>query len=190
MRDLVAPNYPYAVDCVGQMRRCSTVILSKTAPLASGGLALGDPENRGGLSAGWVRFDHAGGPFTLIGVHLLRPWPYGDQSGELAQLTRFIAAQDRNRLIVTGDFNLPPWTFGMKRLERDIANPRLSRALPTWPAPGVGLDHHWFLPPVLPLDHVFAGRGWSLAGLARGPVLGSDHLPLVIDLKTEASRAP
>ena len=175
---LLKPAFRYQVSCLPGMR-CSTVILSRQPALASGGLAHGDPENRKTFSATWVRFASSGGPFTFMAVHFDRPWQWDkiDRSDEV--LSEFLAHQDRRRLVIGGDFNQTPWTFAMGRRDRAIGLPRLTRALPTWPAYKIaGRDG----PPILPIDHVYAGTDWSVGCIERGPWLGSDHYPVVFSL--------
>ena len=175
LRDL----YPYSQNCVAE-GACSTLILSKRAPLASGGLARGDPENRAGLSAAWMRVAFPDGPFTVVAVHLGRPWPFQRFDGERAELIRYVRTQSPATTVVAGDFNLPGWTFQQRRLEAGMGLARRSRGLPTWPAVMGG---HRVPAPLLPLDHLFAGRDWQVVDIRRGPFLGSDHYPLVIDLR-------
>ena len=169
-------QYPYQVSCLSGLR-CSTVILSRTRPIDSGGLARGDPENGNALSAAWATYADPGGPYTVIGVHFVRPWPWGDQRTFVPSLLNFIARTDRRRLIVTGDFNLTPWSFTLREIDAQLAIPRLTRAMPSWPATRSG--HASGLPALLPIDHVYAGPAWRLRSLQRGPYLGSDHYPLV-----------
>jgi len=174
---LLRPLYPYQVSCLSRMR-CSTVILSREAPSASGGLARGDPENRKTLSATWVRFDRNGHPFTVIAVHMMRPWPWGDQERGRLMLAAFLDTIDRKRTIIAGDFNTTPWAVAMREQDRMIAMPRYTHS-PTWPAMIDGTD----TPPVLPIDHIYAGSDWRVTALRRGPRLGSDHFPLVATLR-------
>lgn len=176
------PLYPYQVSCLSRMR-CSTVILSREAPSASGGLARGDPENRQALSATWMRFDHGGHPFTVIAVHMMRPWPWGDQESGRLMLAAFLDTIDRNRTIVAGDFNAAPWAVAMRAQDGLIALPRYTHG-PTWPAMIDGIDTS----PILPIDHVYAGSGWRVRSIKRGPHLGSDHLPLVVSFDDAPAR--
>lgn len=176
---LLRPFYPYQVSCLSRMR-CSTVILSREAPSASGGLARGDPENRKTLSAIWMRFDRDGHPFTVIAVHMMRPWPWGDQESGRVMLAAFLNMTDRNRTIVAGDFNTTPWAVAMRSQDRLIALPRYTHK-PTWPAMVDGIA----TPPILPIDHIYAGSDWRMTGLRSGPRLGSDHLPLVATLRLQ-----
>lgn len=186
VRDLLSARYPYAVDCVGQQARCSTVILTTAAPAESGGLARGDPENQGGLSAAWVRLAGPARRATVVGVHLIRPWPFADQSWQVGELARFLQTSDRDYAIVAGDFNQSPWTYAMRRQDRAIGLHRITGDRASWPlrdiaAPlGVSVLRS---PPVLAIDHVYVGRCWARSSIRSGPWLGSDHVPLVIDLK-------
>lgn len=176
---LLRDRYPYSQNCVDRSL-CSTVILAKRAPLASGGLARGDPENRGGLSAAWMRIASPAGPFTVVAVHFGRPWPFRRFEGERAELIRYVRTQSPATTLVAGDFNLPGWTFQLRRIEAGMGLERRSRALPTWPA---FLGDHRVPTPLLALDHLFAGRDWAVEDIRRGPFLGSDHYPLVVDLR-------
>jgi endonuclease/exonuclease/phosphatase (EEP) superfamily protein YafD len=169
--------YPYQVSCLSRMR-CSTVILSRLPPLASGGLARGDPENQGALSAAWARFQGGGGPFTVVAVHMVRPWPWGNQDSGRLQLATFLAGIDHRRTIVAGDFNLTPWTVAMQRQDLLFGLHRQTRFLPTWPAMLGGTA----TPAILPIDHIYTGDDWRLVAIRRGPRLGSDHLPVVTTL--------
>lgn len=176
---LLRDRYPFSQNCIGPSL-CSTVILAKHAPLAAGGLARGDPENRGGLSAAWMRIAAPGGPFTVVAVHLGRPWPFRRFEGERAELIRFVRTQSPATTLVAGDFNLPDWTFQLRRLEAGMGLERRSRSLSSWPA---FVGDNRMPAPLLPIDHLFAGRDWDVMDIRRGPFLGSDHYPLVIDLQ-------
>ncbi len=176
---LLRDAYPYQQSCIGPSF-CSTAILAKTRPLASGGLARADPENRGALSSAWMRIGGARGPFTVVAVHLGRPWPFARFAGDRDQLAGFVRAQPAATTIVAGDFNLPGWTFQLHRLEAAMGVSRRSFALPSWPAL---VDGRRTPMPLLPIDHLFAGRDWSVVSVRRGPFLGSDHFPLVVDLR-------
>lgn len=177
--------YPYQQSCVGPSF-CSTTILARTPPLAAGGLARADPENRGALSAAWMRIDGAAGPFTVVAVHLGRPWPFARFAGDRAQLVDFVRSQPAATTIVAGDFNLPGWTFQLRRLEAAMGLARRSHGLRSWPAV---IGGRRLTGPLLPIDQLFAGNRWSVAAIARGPFLGSDHYPLLVDLRRCATRA-
>lgn len=176
---LLRDRYPFQQSCIGPSL-CSTLILAKRAPLASGGLAQGDPENRSALSAAWMRFNSPVGAFTVVAAHLGRPWPFPRFEGDRAALIRFIRTQSPATTVLAGDFNLPDWTFQLRRLEAGLGLERRSHALRSWPAI---LSDRPNPMPLLPIDHVFAGHAWTVTDVRRGPFLGSDHYPLVVDLQ-------
>jgi len=185
VREALGRAYPYATDCVGGRTNCSTVILSRSAALRSGGLARADPENRRGLSAAWAQFAWRGESLTVVGVHMGRPWPFGDQGWQIGELARFLGGADRNRVVMVGDFNQTPWTFTMKRQDRQLGLRRVTGEQATWPVRNVfpaSLGVAVRTPPALAIDHVYLGSCWYRREIRRGPWIGSDHLPLVADL--------
>ena len=96
---------------------------------------------------------------------------------------------DPATLILAGDFNSTPWSFTLRRQDKRLGLERLTRALPSWPTArrtiwGIG----WPLP-VLPIDHVYAGRAWRAVSVRRGPSLGSDHFPIVVQIAPSSAIA-
>ncbi|MGL6043686.1 MAG: endonuclease/exonuclease/phosphatase family protein [Sandaracinobacteroides sp.] len=168
----LAARYPYLNDCHARVR-CSTLILTRNAPVAVRQLGSGDVENRKGLSA--VRVEMAGGP-SLVALHLSRPWPAGRQATELQAL----AAQAGPGSAIGGDFNMTPMFPALRRF---IETGGLALATPaggSWPAHIAGVPMLPMLP-MLAIDHLLLGKDWG--GSARwGPALGSDHRPLIADL--------
>jgi endonuclease/exonuclease/phosphatase (EEP) superfamily protein YafD len=133
-----------------------------------------------------ARFRIAGAreDFSVIAVHLVRP-NQGDTLHEAQAIATLLERQPRDRLIIAGDFNLTPWSFALRRIDRRLGLERRDRAIATWPAcprPGP-----WpvCVPPFLPIDHAYVGAGWRTVAIGRGPRLGSDHFPLVVDLALE-----
>jgi endonuclease/exonuclease/phosphatase (EEP) superfamily protein YafD len=126
-------------------------------------------------------FHGADGPFSVVAVHLEWPTQRGQQR-QMATLAEVLDRYPTDRLIVTGDFNLTPWSFALRRLDERLGMERRDRAIFSWPArlpPKAPLP--WSLA-VLPIDHVYAGRAWRTVSIERGPRLGSDHYPLVVKL--------
>lgn len=119
-----------------------------------------------------------GAPFTVVGGH---PWAPQPQWGALHRLqmeliTR-VAEAAAPPLIVAGDFNAAPWSHTMRALaERADARPvarELGLTKTFRPVPGFGL----------PLDHVLVSAAWQVLALEYGPPGGSDHAPLIVDLR-------
>jgi endonuclease/exonuclease/phosphatase (EEP) superfamily protein YafD len=122
-----------------------------------------------------------GGSFDLVAVHMV--WPTGRGYGVHAEaLARLLDLYHSDRLILAGDFNLTPWSFALRRLDHRLGMARADRALATWPA-RIDLGGRMIdTAPFLPIDHVFVGPAWRVLAVRRGPSLGSDHCPLVVDL--------
>ena len=172
-------HYPYRTRC-GRHLTCSTIILAKVKPtvqvrLAEGGL---DPWTDG-VSA---TFPAPGGPVTVVGLHMNWPWPPGLQQAQGRAVAGWLAPQPRDRTILSGDFNATPWSFSLRRQDTAFGLERRTRALASWPArrwPPLGLRP----PPFLPIDQVYAGKGWRTVSVTRGPPLGSDHYPVVAEFQ-------
>jgi endonuclease/exonuclease/phosphatase (EEP) superfamily protein YafD len=174
-------RYRFVTSCGAN---CSTLILSKQRPLAGG------PFERSGMVATWARFRDAAGAYTVVAMHSPHPSPPGPQTIEHVLLARVMRKMDSRRLILAGDFNNTPWTFETRRLDRSLPLIRRDRALATWPAAEAGLHGRKVtLPfPILPIDHIYAGPGWRTLSMRRGPTIGSDHRPLVVELQAAPSR--
>ena len=84
--------------------------------------------------------------------------------------------------IVAGDFNLTPWSFALKGIDRRLGLERWDRALFSWPARMSPHSPLSWPTPFLPIDHLYAGRDWRVVSLSRGPLVGSDHYPIVARL--------
>jgi endonuclease/exonuclease/phosphatase (EEP) superfamily protein YafD len=154
---------------------CEIEMFSKAPPIAWAGLM---PDL--GLPAAWATYQGAGGPFTVVGMHAYWPFPGGLQRSQTDALAKIIGGLSKDRMIVTGDFNSTPWSFALRRQDRLFALERRTRALPSWPArtlKGKALF------PLLPIDHVYAGKGWRTVSIQRGPRLGSDHYPVIVILQ-------
>jgi endonuclease/exonuclease/phosphatase (EEP) superfamily protein YafD len=118
-----------------------------------------------------------GGDFTVVGNHFVWPIPPAagrPRAGLLAGKDR--AAFPKDSLIVTGDFNSTPWSWSLRRQDKALGLERRTRALASWPTGEFSrLASAPF--PILPIDHVYAGKAWKTVKVERGPSLGSDHRP-------------
>lgn len=122
-----------------------------------------------------------GPPFTVLATHLT--WPTRAAGWRArASLAALIDRHPHDRLILAGDFNLTPWSFTLQRLDRRFGLERRDRAIATWPSQQPLGRSLVALPAVLPIDHVYAGAAWRTVRIGRGPRIGSDHYPLVVDL--------
>ena len=122
------------------------------------------------------------GPVTVLGVHA--PWPtHLTFKRDHDLLVPIVRSYPAATTILAGDFNSTPWSFARQRDDRDFGLIRRTRAVFTWPI--AAYYRRRFLP-VLPIDHVYAGRGWATVKVERGPALGSDHYPVVVTLAPTA----
>lgn len=169
-------TYPFA-SC-DKLGRCETWIFSRKKMLARGSVPADMPY----LSGSWATLADAKGPFTVAGVHYTWPIPPGPQQAQSRKLVQALAPFGTKSTILTGDFNSTPWSFTLKRQDKALGLRRWTRALPSWPA---GKFSRVMVAPApfLPIDHVYAGSEWHAVKVERGPVLGSDHRPVVVTFR-------
>jgi endonuclease/exonuclease/phosphatase (EEP) superfamily protein YafD len=139
-----------------------------------------EPFAEGGRNA--VLATLALGPYraTLVVVHPPFPFTPAGARDRRRQLDAIGAAVDRGqlgrRVAVCGDLNATPWSATERRLVfRGLTDVSVGRGFAgTWPS---------FLPAFLrlPLDTCLV-RGLTLVDRRLGPRVGSDHLPLVVEL--------
>lgn len=145
-------------------------------------LPLGDAEpigiswrpNRQGMS---VQVTADGKPFTIVAVHPSVPAiPIAQRArDETARVAFQRAREAQTPALLVGDFNTVVWA---PLIQDATADGRLSRA-------HLGIASTWMAPwPVLglPIDHAFASNGARISARV-GPGVGSDHLPLLIDVQ-------
>ena len=116
---------------------------------------------------------------TLLNLHT---WPPAGRrytavrNAQLEALTSYVNVQE-GLVIVAGDFNMAMWSPQYKRMERRTGLHSARRGfgiVPTWPA---------MLPLLkIPIDHCLVSEEIVVLGFRAGPDIGSDHLPLQIDL--------
>jgi len=175
VRDAVLRRRPYHVSCHG----CSVTILTRAKPLAGGA----EPGSRPAPAMTRVTLAGANGDYTVIAAHLSWPTPDGLQQAQADALDALASRFPRDRLILAGDFNSTPWSFERRRIDRKLELPRRTRALFSWPARDIRRGMAPMPFPFLPIDHVYAGKDWRMVSVRRGPLLGSDHYPVVITLE-------
>jgi endonuclease/exonuclease/phosphatase (EEP) superfamily protein YafD len=118
----------------------------------------------------------------VVGVHPASPSPTEPEDSRKRnyQLDHIGATVEgvAGPVIVAGDFNTTPWSPHFRDL---LAATGLRDAgigqgwLPTWP---VRLG-----PAGIPIDHVLIKGQVAVGSLRRGPDVGSDHYPLIADLR-------
>jgi endonuclease/exonuclease/phosphatase (EEP) superfamily protein YafD len=174
-------KYPHGVVC--SENRCSLAVLSKH-PVRAQGMQRQrwhGPAAKA-LSAAWAEIDAPGGRFTALTTHYTWPTWVHAQEWQRAELVRLTRGFPRDDLIVTGDFNLTPWSKALREQDARLGLRRRTRGVFSWP---VVASRYRVRPPVplLPIDHVYAGEAWRTVSVERGPALGSDHYPVIVTLR-------
>lgn len=86
---------------------------------------------------------------------------------------RELAQHKQTPGLLAGDLNTSPWAPAFVELQMQGWR-RASGLMPTWGGP-LGI----------PIDHVVASAHWQVVSQSRGPNLGSDHLPVLVDLRLQ-----
>ncbi len=116
----------------------------------------------------------------ILGSHPLSPSTEERARLRDAQLgfARDWSAEFGGRRIVAGDLNATPWSYPFRRLLSGggLLNSQRGFGLElTFPADSNPLVQ-------VPIDHVLYSEGLRVVDRRMGPQLGSDHLPVVVDL--------
>lgn len=176
LRDL----YPYQADCVGTVKKCEEMLLSRL-PLHD--VAAQRVEDMRPIVVS-ARLDLPGGPVTVAVTHLSSSLnglieiehAEGDiaQEGQVARLDKYFASLPADAILM-GDFNATPWSRILTEM-RDGGGWRSNAGLnPSWP--------RWLpMPFRLPIDHIFGRGRVTVTRLETGPALTSDHLPVVAEI--------
>uniref|UniRef100_B0T8H4 Endonuclease/exonuclease/phosphatase n=1 Tax=Caulobacter sp. (strain K31) TaxID=366602 RepID=B0T8H4_CAUSK len=169
-------TYPYAISCDGK-RYCDTWIFSRFPIVQHRGFY----QDHLPLAGAWATLRHPGGNFTVAATHFVWPIPAGRQQAQSRLLVAELKPFPRDSLIVTGDFNSTPWSWSLRRQDKALGLERRTRALASWPTGDFSRVARAPFP-ILPIDHVYAGKAWTTVSVERGPSLGSDHRPVVVTL--------
>ncbi|MCV0424507.1 MAG: endonuclease/exonuclease/phosphatase family protein [Roseibium sp.] len=129
-------------------------------------------------------------PLHLLAIHPDSPrtrarWlnkrHYFDQVDETIQQ---LQAQNDGPVLAIGDWNSSPWSA---RFQRTLSESNLKTAYPGgWPrTTRFFFDYrlHWILG--APVDQFAVSKDIQVASVSLGPDIGSDHLPLVIEIELE-----
>lgn len=163
--------YPHQTHCFFRERIGGVSILSKH-PLSQIDCAKGQ-----GLVTALV--DVPGGAVTVASIHTYWPWPFSQHAQIDAWLPRLSAKT--GPMIVAGDFNAAPWSHAVKKV---------AKASRTKVVPGlrmtIGLKLLPLVPRIpIPIDHVLLTDDFCGLVARIGPRIGSDHLPLIVEIGRE-----
>lgn len=123
---------------------------------------------------------------TVMGVHSHKPTSAKGAESQ-RQYFQWLAAncneaEKNGPVVLMGDFNSTPWSFGFRHF---AAN---SRLLDT--SRGIVFGATWSVtfPYRLLIDHCFVSRGIAMVDRKIGADIGSDHRPLILDLRLPTKR--
>jgi endonuclease/exonuclease/phosphatase (EEP) superfamily protein YafD len=128
-----------------------------------------------------VKFHWEGRPISLLATHPQNPFGrhrFEWRNEHLGQLGTFLNSLSAPKILI-GDLNITMWSPYYQKLVADtqLVNARQGYGLlPTWHAK-LKLP---FL--MIPIDHCLVSRDFEVAAIRTGPKLGSDHLPLIVEL--------
>ena len=126
-----------------------------------------------------VRQDIDGRRVTYVSTHPFPPIGGAMSAGrneQLASISELLVSIDGAKILV-GDLNISMWAHHYKELEEATGMRNTRRGfgvIPTWPR------HLLFA--AIPIDHCLVSDEFAVLDTRAGPNIGSDHLPLVIEL--------
>ena len=175
LRALLRDRYPYNHACLAP--GCAAAIFAKH-PWAAAGQ---DYSTRDVPETVWVQFDDPDiGRVRVVGVHLALPYRAETQTRHVERLIA-LRASIAGPAIVAGDFNMTPWSYRLQRLLATAGLRRHATFLRSWPThlyPQLKLPAPAFL-----IDHVLSTPDIGSVSIRTGPVVGSDHLPIVAQVR-------
>ena len=127
----------------------------------------------------FVDIRHDGRRLSVVATHPMPPASpelAAERNAQLDALARELAAMD-SPVLLLGDLNVSPWSPVYRRflVATGLQDSARGRSIqPTWPA---GFPLLW-----IPLDHALHSDGLAVLARIIGPNVGSDHLPLIVDL--------
>ncbi len=116
---------------------------------------------------------------TLLNFHPATPVTPGQYQGQQRHFETLIQKHqaEPGHVIVVGDLNTTPWSAGFQKITSQLGlqDARQGKGLqPTWPA--------FFPLMAIPIDHVLTSSHVVTQAQRVGPFVGSDHLPIYIEL--------
>lgn len=134
--------------------------------------------------------DINGRTINLVGTHPLPPINpdyFRSRNRQLAQVGEYLGAIAAPKLLI-GDLNITMWSPYYRRF---VAQAELTNARdgfgprPSWPiVDRYGPLVHWLSGLFsIPIDHCLLSSDLTVANMRVGPNIGSDHHPIIVDLK-------
>lgn len=178
--EALSPQYPYRKHLL--FREYFGIMLLSRMPFERAEIIHVGAAN---LPSVVARFNIDGQPFTFIGTHPIapmRPLHAYLRDHQLRELAVFAGAQT-DPVVLMGDLNTTSWSRTFQSLLRvgRLRDSRVGFGLqPSWPA--------WLPAPLrIPIDHCLVTDGVVVRARRLGPLVGSDHRPVIVDLALAGS---
>jgi endonuclease/exonuclease/phosphatase (EEP) superfamily protein YafD len=172
------------IECIPAARGCGIAVFSRHS-MSRLELRIVEADSRPGIMA---RIDCCGASFALLTIHPrtpIRQSRFETRNRLMEQAAEHLNGFSIPRILI-GDLNTTPWSPHFRRLLR-ISEMKDARRgfglLPTWPTE---LRSRALM---IPIDHCLVSSDIEVIGIAAGDPIGSDHLPLVIDLGIPALKS-
>jgi endonuclease/exonuclease/phosphatase (EEP) superfamily protein YafD len=169
-QELLARTFPFRSGCApGEAASCQVMVLARHGPVNVVFHHVGRiREPRVAVVTG---SSATGMPFSIVAMHLVKPWFRGFAESEEWQ-TVHVLNDISGPVVAVGDLNAAPWSRRVSMLSErcGLMSPRLPP--PTWPVAAGWLG--------VPIDHVMVRGDARLTSLETwGEDLGSNHLGLL-----------
>ncbi|MBL8206698.1 MAG: endonuclease/exonuclease/phosphatase family protein [Blastocatellia bacterium] len=164
-------EYPY--QCSGVQTDRDWIFLFSKLPLQN------EPCNKGGFPPLLATIVFQSKQISLLSLHPSTPKSGKGLRSRNQQFDAVTAIfQNYNTpKIVIGDLNSSIWSPYFSDLEQSSNLSSVRKGfgiLPTWPT--------YFPPLMIPIDHCLVSSEFQVLNCRTGPNIGSDHLPLIVDL--------
>jgi len=170
----LSKSYPHRIT-VPQEDNFGIALFSRLPLTNSGVLEISGAE----VPSIATEVEWSGARFFLLGTHPLPPGSaaYAAWRNEQLQGVAALVRTQALPVIVVGDLNLTPWSPYFSKLlkQSGLKNTSQGRGLfNSWPGTLASVG--------IPIDHCLVSPDWSVAAKQTGPPVGSDHLPVLIEL--------
>lgn len=133
-----------------------------------------------------AKVEVAGTVVEIIATHPLPPigaMAHAERNSQLATIAGF-AREAATPVVVIGDLNVTMWSPSYSTFIRSSGLVDARRGfgiLPTWPTTSPFIK--------IPLDHCLVSPSIGVRAIRTGPHVGSDHLPVIVDLYIPPAKA-
>ncbi len=174
LMDELRAHYPVVTGCQSE---CELMVLSRIPVAASEIRSMG--ALRKNRYTRLILTLPQGGELALVAAHVSKPWITGVVDVELGELARWLNLT-RQPLVLVGDFNSAPWSYGLRNLIGWSNIRALRWPLATWPVPAGRFG--------VPIDNVFVRGGARVTAIGSfGDDLGSNHRGFLVRIAPPAA---